>query len=49
MKRNYIAPEMEIVELATEVLMFSGSLSGDEANSHLGTGRGGRGDWDDIW
>ena len=38
---------MEVVELATEVLMFSGSLSDNEANGQLT--RGNRDIWDEIW
>lgn len=49
-KKKYIKPEMEVEELQTEVLMFSGSLNDGEVDTEqdqLSAGR--RGTWGDLW
>ena len=49
-KKKYIKPEMQVEELNSEVLMFSGSLNDGEVDTEqdqLSTGR--RGTWGDLW
>jgi hypothetical protein len=50
MKKTYIAPEVEITEMESQVLMFSGSLIDEEAETQLSAGRGDRrGRWGNLW
>ncbi len=51
MKKTYIAPEVEITEMESQVLMFSGSLREDGGiEESLSTGRNERrGRWGNLW
>ena len=51
-KKAYIKPELMVEELASEILMFSGSMYDEEVNTEdegvqLGNGR--RGSWGNLW
>ena len=49
-KKAYITPEMEITEMESQVLMFSGSFVDEEAETQLGNERGDRrGSWGNLW
>ena len=50
MKKTYIAPEMEITEMESQVLMFSSSLNDDEVNTDTDQQAGDRrGTWGNLW
>ena len=49
-KKTYIKPELMVEELASEILMFTGSMYDEEVDTtidQLGTGRRGR--WGNLW
>ena len=53
-KKKYIAPEIEVIELESQVLMFSGSLNGTEVDTEADQLTNGyrpnrRGKWGDLW
>ena len=49
-KKAYIAPEMEITEMESQVWMFSGSFVDEEAETQLGNERDARrGSWGNLW
>ena len=47
-KKTYIAPEMEVMNIETEILMVATSFFGDEISSESQLATGSR-DWDDLW
>ena len=50
MKKMYIAPEVEITEMESQVLMFTRSFVDEEAETQLGNERGDRrGSWGNLW
>ena len=57
MKKIYVAPEMEVMELNIETLMLSMSAPGDGGPSWGGESNGGmdadangrRGEWGNLW
>ena len=53
-KKEYIKPEIEVIELAVETLMLTGSLpfndqGGKEESLSNGYRPGRRGKWGDLW
>ena len=50
MENNYIAPEVEIIEVEVEKgFAVSGVYTGVGSTPSNPNAPGGRGDWDDIW
>ena len=51
MKKNYLRPEAEILDIEVGVIMLDNSISEGEDNQDPGPGDAGnhRGDWGNIW
>ncbi len=47
-KETYIAPSMEVVNIETESLMISASISNNSTNQDASMANGFRGDWIDF-